>query len=122
MPPKAAEKTTSSAADAKADSKSEAKSPDSKVTAAQQRSLEAAIVDITKAYGDGSIMRLGAAQALRQIEVIPTGALAIGFAVGGGGRPTGGRGEDFWAGIIGQDDVDVARDCQCAEGGRPGGV
>src|SRR5579862_1460952 len=89
MPPKAAEKTTSSAADAKADSKSEAKSPDSKVTAAQQRSLEAAIADITKAYGDGSIMRLGAAQALRQIEVIPTGALAIDLALGVGGVPRG---------------------------------
>src|SRR5690349_2599016 len=87
MPPKAAEKAEkpSSVADIKTD----AKAADSKVSAAQQRNLEAAIADITKAYGDGSIMRLGAAQALRQIEVIPTGALAIDLALGVGGVPRG---------------------------------
>ena len=67
----------------------EAKANDSKISAAQQRNLEAAIADITKAYGDGSIMRLGSAQALRQIEVIPTGALAIDLALGVGGVPRG---------------------------------
>jgi recombination protein RecA len=60
-----------------------------KVAAARARDLEAAISTITKAYGDGSIMRLGAAQALRKIEVIPTGALAIDLALGVGGVPRG---------------------------------
>jgi recombination protein RecA len=55
----------------------------------RQRDLEAAISSITKAYGDGSIMRLGAAQALRKIEVIPTGSLAIDLALGVGGVPRG---------------------------------
>ena len=90
MPPKVAEKpekaekfekNSTPAADAKAG--------ESKITAAQQRSLESAIADITKAYGDGSIMRFGAAQALRQIEVIPTGGLAIDLALGVGGVPRG---------------------------------
>src|ERR1700755_2310709 len=90
MPPKTAEKPEQSekstpVAEVKADSKA----ADSKVTAAQQRSLEAAIADITKAYGDGSIMRLGAAQALKKIEVIPTGGLAIDLALGVGGVPRG---------------------------------
>src|SRR5437899_2881443 len=60
-----------------------------KLSAARQRDLEAAISSITKAYGDGSIMRLGDACAQRQIEVIPTGALAVDLALGVGGIPRG---------------------------------
>ena len=53
------------------------------------RDLEAALSSITKAYGDGSIMRLGDARALKQISVIPTGALALDLALGVGGVPRG---------------------------------
>ncbi len=60
-----------------------------KLTAARQRDLDAAISSITKTYGDGSIMRLGDAHALKQIEVIPTGALAMDLALGVGGLPRG---------------------------------
>ena len=60
-----------------------------KLSAARERDLEAAISSITKAYGDGSIMRLGVAQALRKIEVIPTGSLAIDLALGVGDVPRG---------------------------------
>src|SRR6476646_1882149 len=60
-----------------------------KVSATRQRDLEAAISSITKAYGDGSIMRLGDARALRLIEVIPTGALSVDLALGVGGVPRG---------------------------------
>ncbi len=56
---------------------------------ARQRELDAAISSITKTYGDGSIMRLGSAQALKQIEVIPTGALGVDLALGVGGIPRG---------------------------------
>jgi recombination protein RecA len=84
MPPKTAEKTVEkpAAADLKA---AEA----AKVSATRQRDLDAAISSITKAYGDGSIMRLGVARALRQIEVIPTGSLAMDLALGVGGIPRG---------------------------------
>jgi recombination protein RecA len=84
MPPKTAEKTIEkpAAADLKA---AEA----AKMSATRQRDLDAAISSITKAYGDGSIMRLGVARALRQIEVIPTGALAMDLALGVGGIPRG---------------------------------
>ena len=84
MPPKTAEKTVEkpAAADVKA---AEA----AKVSATRQRDLDAAISSITKAYGDGSIMRLGVARALRQIEVIPTGSLAMDLALGVGGIPRG---------------------------------
>jgi recombination protein RecA len=84
MPPKTVEKAPdkASAADAKA---AEA----AKVSAARQRDLEAALSTITKTYGDGSIMRLGDARALKQIEVIPTGALSVDLALGVGGIPRG---------------------------------
>src|SRR5687768_13947503 len=60
-----------------------------KIPPARQRELDAAISSITKAYGEGSIMRLGSAQALKQIEVIPTGALGVDLALGVGGIPRG---------------------------------
>jgi recombination protein RecA len=60
-----------------------------RLAAVRQRDLDAAISTITKAYGDGSIMRLGDARALRKIEVIPTGALAMDLALGVGGIPRG---------------------------------
>jgi recombination protein RecA len=88
MPPKTVDKNLeknvekSAASDAKA---SEA----TKATVTRQRDLDAAISSITKAYGDGSIMRLGDARALRKIEVIPTGALAVDLALGVGGVPRG---------------------------------
>jgi len=68
----------------------EKSAPDtSRATAARERDLETAISTITKTYGDGSIMRLGAAVALRKIEVIPTGALSVDLALGVGGLPRG---------------------------------
>ncbi len=79
MPPKAADKTVV-----------EAKSNEaSKLAAARARELETAISTITKTYGEGSIMRLGDAHALKEIDVIPTGALAVDLALGVGGVPRG---------------------------------
>jgi recombination protein RecA len=67
----------------------ETKGGDPKISAARQRDLDAAISSITKAYGDGSIMRLGDARAKVGIEFIPTGALAVDLALGIGGVPRG---------------------------------
>jgi len=79
MPPKASEKPAA-----------ETKSTESaKAAAARSRDLDAAISSITKAYGEGSIMRLGEARALSRIEVIPTGSLALDLALGVGGIPRG---------------------------------
>ena len=79
MPPKTADKSTAEAKTSEA----------AKVAAARSRDLDAAISSITKAYGDGSIMRLGDARAQTKIEVIPTGALAVDLALGVGGIPRG---------------------------------
>ncbi len=82
MPAKTTEKTAPEAKEVRA---AEA----SKVNVTRQRDLDAAISSITKAFGDGSIMRLGDAQSRVKIEVIPTGALAVDLALGVGGLPRG---------------------------------
>ena len=65
------------------------KSPPHPTVGTKRRGLDAAISSITKSYGESAIMRLGVATALRSIEVIPTGALAIDLALGVGGVPRG---------------------------------
>src|SRR5580700_7085498 len=65
------------------------KSPEPKIPPARQRDLDAAISSITKAYGEGSIMRLGDARSKVGIEFIPTGALSVDLALGVGGVPRG---------------------------------
>jgi recombination protein RecA len=71
-------------------SSAETKNSDvARLAATRQRDLEAAISTITKAYGDGSIMRLGDSRALKQIEVITTSSLALDLALGVGGIPRG---------------------------------
>jgi recombination protein RecA len=55
---------------------------------ARQVSLEKALGEITKRYGDGSIMRLGEAHQL-MVEAIPTGSLSLDIALGVGGVPRG---------------------------------
>jgi len=52
------------------------------------KALEMALGQIEKQFGKGSIMRLGE-NAHMQIEVIPTGALALDVALGVGGLPRG---------------------------------
>ena len=51
--------------------------------------LEAAISQIEKSYGKGSIMRLGSRDVLVPVSVIPTGCLSIDAALGVGGFPRG---------------------------------
>jgi recombination protein RecA len=90
MPPKVAEKPSEKPSEKPPERNGDAKAAEAaKISAGRLRDLDAAISSITKAYGEGSIMRLGNAQALKQIEVIPTGALAVDLALGVGGLPRG---------------------------------
>ncbi len=87
MPPKAADKPApekTAAATDKAPTEAAAK-----LAATRQRDLDAAISSITKAYGEGSIMRLGDERARVKIDVIPTGSLGLDLALGVGGIPRG---------------------------------
>jgi recombination protein RecA len=54
----------------------------------RQKALDAAVTQIKKQYGDGSVMRLGEASHLA-VEVVPTGSLALDLALGVGGIPRG---------------------------------
>lgn len=53
------------------------------------QALEAAVNQIERQFGKGSIMRLGQASAKMAVEVIPTGSLALDIALGVGGVPRG---------------------------------
>ncbi len=50
--------------------------------------LERTLASITKKYGDGAVVRLGNAQHLN-VDVIPTGSLALDIALGVCGLPRG---------------------------------
>jgi recombination protein RecA len=63
-------------------------SPQPEMDEARQAALNKAVGDITKRYGDGSIMRLGEAHQLL-VESIPTGSLSLDIALGVGGVPRG---------------------------------
>ena len=55
----------------------------------KQKALEQVLSQIEKQYGKGSIMKLGQGAADSNIEVIPTGCLALDIALGVGGVPRG---------------------------------
>ena len=55
---------------------------------ARKKALEAAMSQIEKQFGKGSVMRLGDQQAT-DIEVVPTGAISLDIALGVGGLPRG---------------------------------
>lgn len=53
------------------------------------KALDAAITQIEKAYGKGSVMKLGESGANMNIETVPTGSLSLDIALGLGGVPKG---------------------------------
>jgi len=53
------------------------------------KALEAALSQIERAFGKGSIMRMGAKSAMEDIEVVSTGSLGLDLALGIGGVPKG---------------------------------
>jgi recombination protein RecA len=55
----------------------------------KNKALDAAMVQIERAFGKGSIMRMGAKAGDEQIEVIPSGSLGLDLALGIGGLPRG---------------------------------
>ncbi|PZN07571.1 recombinase RecA [Thermaerobacter sp. FW80] len=55
----------------------------------RERALEMALSQIEKQFGKGSIMRMGEASSRLNVEVIPTGSLALDIALGVGGMPRG---------------------------------
>ena len=54
----------------------------------RNKALEAALAQIEKAHGKGSVMRLGE-DSRQPIDIIPTGSVALDVALGIGGLPRG---------------------------------
>jgi recombination protein RecA len=63
--------------------------PTVEMTADKQKALSVAITQIERAYGKGSIMRMGADGARVAVEAISTGAINLDSAIGVGGVPRG---------------------------------
>jgi recombination protein RecA len=55
----------------------------------KSRALAAALSQIEKQFGKGSIMRLGESEVARDIQVVSTGSLGLDIALGIGGLPRG---------------------------------
>ena len=55
----------------------------------KNKALDAALSQIERAFGKGSVMRLGAKQDMADIETVSTGSLGLDVALGIGGLPKG---------------------------------
>ena len=55
----------------------------------KQKALQAALAQIDKQFGKGTIMRLGEGEKLEDIQVVSTGSLGLDIALGVGGLPRG---------------------------------
>ena len=59
------------------------------LTAEKSKALAAALAQIEKQFGKGSIMRMGDGEAAEDIQVVSTGSLGLDIALGVGGLPRG---------------------------------
>ncbi len=59
------------------------------LTAEKSKALAAALAQIEKQFGKGSVMRLGAGEVVEDIQVVSTGSLGLDIALGVGGLPRG---------------------------------
>ena len=55
----------------------------------RQKALDAALAQIEKQFGKGSVMKLGEKNSQMQVEAVPTGCLSLDIALGVGGVPKG---------------------------------
>jgi recombination protein RecA len=55
----------------------------------KQKALDAALAQIERAFGKGSVMRLGGQEGMADVDVISSGSLGLDIALGIGGLPRG---------------------------------
>ena len=79
------------------------------------KALQAALAQIEKQFGKGTIMRLGEGEVIEDIQVVSTGSLGLDIALGVGGLPRGRVVEIYGPESLGQDHADPAGDCRDAE-------
>ena len=75
---------------------------DDKARAEKAKALAAALAQIEKQFGKGTIMRLGEGEALEDIQVVSTGSLGLDIALGVGGLGRRAHGWHVPAGQVSQ--------------------
>ena len=85
----------------------------------KSRALAAALSNIEKQFGKGSILRLGSREAVMPIEAISTGSISVDYALGIGGFPRGRISEIYGPESSGKTTVALQA---VAEAQRNGGV
>jgi len=80
---------TKTAPESKARNAAPAPAPGSALNAEKAKALQAALQQIEKQFGKGSIMRLGQDEKIEDIQVVSTGSLGLDIALGVGGLPRG---------------------------------
>src|SRR5258708_9080944 len=53
----------------------------------KQKALDVALAQIERAFGKGSVMKLGSREGVADVEVVSTGSLGLDIALGIGGLP-----------------------------------
>ncbi len=84
----------------------------------RSKALAAALSQIEKQFGKGSIMRLGEKEVAKDLDVVSTGSLGLDLALGIGGLPRGRVVEIYGPGIVRQDHADAVGDRADAENRR----
>ena len=72
------------------------------------KALSAALSQIERQFGKGSVMKLGKNDRSMDVETISSGSLGLDIALGVGGLPQGPGGRDLRTGIVGQDHAGAA--------------
>ncbi|MDE0244341.1 MAG: DNA recombination/repair protein RecA, partial [Gammaproteobacteria bacterium] len=83
----------------------------------RKRALAAALSQIEKQYGKGSVMRLGGEGAVHDVEAVSTGSLALDLALGIGGLPRGRVVEIFGPEASGKTTLTLSVVAQCQKAG-----
>ena len=83
----------------------------------RKKALAAALSQIEKQFGKGSVMRLGDRSHLRDIEVISTGSLGLDVALGVGGLPKGRVVEIYGPEASGKTTMTLQVIAECQRGG-----
>src|ERR1700741_2522320 len=86
----------------------------------RKKALSAALGQIEKQFGKGSVMRLGDASAAYDVEAVSTGSLGLDIALGGGGLPRGRVVEIYGPGSSGKNTLPLQVITEVRRGGGTG--
>ena len=84
----------------------------------RQKALAAALAQIEKQFGKGSVMRLADGEVAEDIQVVSTGSLGLDIALGRRRTAARARGRGLRPRVVGQDDADAAGHRRDAEDRR----